>query len=74
MIERGDPVGAIRALLKELQGDPSYIGAFYNVGLAFKALELPQLARMAFELYLELEPQGYWSLQAEAELARMDER
>lgn len=74
MIERGEPVGAIKALLKELRMDPGYTGAFYNIGLAFKALGLGELAAMAFGLYLELEPAGYWSLQAKAELARMNQR
>jgi len=71
MIERGEAVGAFKALLREHHGDSGYTGAFYNIGLAFQALALPALAKAAFELYLELEPEGYWSLQAKAELARM---
>jgi len=72
MIERGQPVEAVKALLRELQGDPGYIGAFYNLGLAFSAMDLTALAKAAFELYLELAPDGYWSLQAKAELGRME--
>ena len=74
MIDEGDAVGAVKALLKELVSDPGYTGAFHNLGLAFTALDQLELAKAAFELYLEIEPAGYWSLQARDELARMMNR
>jgi len=71
MIKEGRAEEAIEAILREYSSDPSYTGAFYNLGLAFLALGLPELARRLFAFYLELDGNGYWALQAQEEIDRM---
>jgi len=68
LITAGRADEAIVGLLREFAGDPQYLGAFYNLGLAFKALGRNRLARDTFALYLELAPDGYWASHARKEL------
>jgi len=68
MIAQGRPEEAVIGLLKEFAKDPDYLGAIYNLGLAFDAMDRGNLAQRTYRLYLELDPQGYWASQAKAKL------
>ena len=68
MIAEGHPEKAVAGLLQEFARDPEYLGAVYNLGLAFDAMGHGELARETYRLYLELAPDGYWASQAEAKL------
>jgi Tfp pilus assembly protein PilF len=59
MIDAGDALKAAQELDKMLVDDPGYTGAYYNLGLAFKALEMPNVAINYFRTYLDIEPDGY---------------
>ena len=71
IIKQGRAEEAIEAILREYSRDPDYTGAFYNLGLAFHALGLLELAKRLFAFYLELDPNGYWALQAKEEIDRI---
>jgi len=68
MIAGGHPEKAVVELLREFARDPEYLGAVYNLGLAFDAMGREELARETYRLYLELAPDGYWAFQARAKL------
>jgi len=68
MIAKGHPEKAVVGLLREFAQDPEYLGAVYNLGLAFNAMGHRELAQETYRLYLELAPDGYWTSQAKAKL------
>jgi tetratricopeptide (TPR) repeat protein len=71
LIDAGEALEAARELDKLLSEEPDYTGAYYNLGLAFKALGLRNIAEHYFETYLDIEPEGYHkerTLKALAEL------
>ncbi len=68
MITQGRPEAAVVELLREFARDPEYLGAVYNLGLAFDAMGRGELAQETYRLYLELAPDGYWASQARAKL------
>jgi len=68
MIAEGHPEKAVVELLREFARDPGYLGAIYNLGLAFDAMGRGELAQGTYRLYLELAPDGYWTSQAKAKL------
>jgi tetratricopeptide (TPR) repeat protein len=59
MIDRGEALEAAQELDRLLTEDPEYTGAYYNLGLAFKALGMPNAAASYFHTYLDIEPEGY---------------
>lgn len=59
MIDRGDALQAAKELDGLLSEDPEYTGAYYNLGLAFKALGMRNTAVQFFRTYLDIEPDGY---------------
>ena len=68
MIVEGHPEKAVVGLLREFARDPGYLGAIYNLGLAFDAMGRGELAQETYRLYVELAPDGYWTSQAKAKL------
>lgn len=72
MIDAGRPEEAVAALLRELSQDPGYIGAYYNLALAFEAMGHSRLAADVHRLYLELAPEGYWASNARAKLLELE--
>ena len=76
MIEEGKALDAARELDKLLAEDPEYTGAYYNLGLAFKALGMLNVAANYFYAYLDIEPEGYHqerALKALKELGEIEE-
>ena len=59
MIDSGNALDAARELDKLLKEEVDYTGAYYNLGLAFNALGLHNIAASYFQAYLDIEPQGY---------------
>jgi hypothetical protein len=68
MIAQGKAERAAVELLAELVRDPEYLGAIYNLGLAFEEMDRRELAEETFRLYLRLEPKGHWASHASAKL------
>ena len=76
MIKEGKALDAARELDRLLAEDPEYTGAYYNLGLAFKALGMPNAAVNYFQAYLDIDPQGYHherALEALRELGEIEE-
>jgi tetratricopeptide (TPR) repeat protein len=72
LIDAGKPDEAVAALLRELEQDPDYTGAYYNLGLAFAAMGQANLAAELQRFYLELAPDGYWASNARAKLLELE--
>ena len=70
MISSGEWLAAVRALGEALEADSSYDGAYFNLGLAFEAGGLTQFARVAYEKYLKIAPEGYWADSARDRLSK----
>ncbi len=73
MIESGNALEAARELDKLLKEDTEYTGAYYNLGLAFKALGMPNVAANYFQAYLDIDPDGYHKQRALKALEEMGE-
>ncbi len=73
MIDKGDALQAARELDKLLTEDPGYTGAYYNLGLAFKALEMRNTAVNFLKTYLDIEPDGYHRERAIKALSELGE-
>lgn len=74
MIRNGEWERALRLLNDAYMDDNTYSGAFYNMGLAFKAGELNEIARMCFEYYLMKFSDGYWAAAAAKELEALNNK
>ena len=68
LILNGEWECALRELNDAYKDDNSYSGAYYNMGLAFKAGGLDEIARVLFEYYLLKYSDGYWANAAKREL------
>ena len=73
MIDSGNALDAARELDRLLTEDPEYTGAYYNLGLAFKALGLPTVAANYFHAYLDIDPGGYHEKRALKALEELGE-
>lgn len=73
MIDKGDALQAAQELDKLLTEEPDYTGAYYNLGLAFKALGMRNTAVNYLMTYLEIEPEGYHRERAIKALSEMGE-
>ena len=73
MIDAGDGLNAARELDKLLTDEPEYTGAYYNLGLAFKALEMPNIAINYLKTYLDIDPEGYHKERVLKALAELGE-
>ena len=76
MIESGKALEAAKELDRLLVEDPAYTGAYYNLGLAFRALDMPNIAANYFHAYLDIDPGGYHrerTLKALKELGEVEE-
>ena len=52
--------------------DPEYTGAYFNLGLVFKALGMRNTAVQFFRTYLDIEPDGYHKERTLKELAEKE--
>ena len=73
MINDGDALKAARELDGLLSKEPEYTGAYYNLGLAFKALGMKNIAIQFMHTYLDIDPDGYHKEKALKELAELGE-
>lgn len=73
MIKAGDALEAARELDGILSEDTEYTGAYYNLGLAFKALGMKNIAIQFMHTYLDIDPDGYHKEKALKELAELGE-
>lgn len=73
LIQNGEWERALRELNDAYKDDNGYSGAYYNMGLAFKAGGLNEIARMCFEYYLIKFSDGYWANAANRELESLND-
>jgi tetratricopeptide (TPR) repeat protein len=73
LIDKGEALKAALELDRLLVEDPEYTGAYYNLGLAFKALGMKNTAMQYFRTYLDIEPEGYHKERAVKALAELGE-
>lgn len=68
MIASGNPEDAITAVLREMMGDAAYRGGVFILGLAYDRMGRRHLATATLNLYLEVDPEGYWASHAKSKL------
>ncbi len=74
MINAGDALKAARELDGLLSEDAEYTGAYYNLGLAFKALGMKNIAIQFLHTYLDIDPDGYHKERVLKELTELGEK